>query len=61
MLNTKKMQTEVVNVTDGEERFVVARRCEDGRLWYWGRYFDPERAQEVAEEIGGIVLEDESN
>lgn len=60
MLNNRKMKVVVNNVTDGEAKYVVARYCiEDSQLWYWGRYADPDKAHEVAEEIGGIVLEDE--
>lgn len=50
------MKVKVNNVTEGEEKFVVARVSE-GELWYYGRY-EEERAKEVAEEIGGIVVED---
>lgn len=50
------MKVKVKNVTEGEEKFVVARVSE-GELWYYGRY-EEERAREVAGEIGGIVLEE---
>ncbi len=50
------MKVKVNNVTEGEEKFVVARVSE-GELWYYGRY-EEERAKEVAEEIGGIVVEE---
>ena len=50
------MKVKVNNVTEGEEKFVVAR-VSDGELWYYGRY-EEERAREVAEEIGGIVVEE---
>jgi len=50
------MKVKVNNVTEGEEKFVVAR-VSDGELWYYGRY-EEERAKEVAEEIGGIVVEE---
>ena len=60
MLNNRRMKIVVNNVTDGEEKYVVARYCvEDNQLWYYGRYEDPDRAHDVAEEIGGLVLEDE--
>ena len=60
MLNNRKMKVTVHNVTDGEEKFVVARYSEeDNSLWYWGRYPDKEKAIKAAEEIGGLVLEDE--
>ena len=50
------MKVKVNNVTEGEEKFIVARVSE-GKLWYYGRY-EEERAREVAEEIGGIVVEE---
>jgi len=50
------MKVKVNNVTEGEEKFIVAR-VSDGELWYYGRY-EEERAKEVAEEIGGIVVEE---
>lgn len=50
------MKVKVKNVTEGEEKFVVARVSE-GELWYYGRY-EEEKAREVAEEIGGIVVEE---
>lgn len=50
------MKVKVNNVTEGEEKFVVAR-VSDGKLWYYGRYPE-QRAVEVAKEIEGIVLED---
>jgi len=60
MLKSKTMRVMVHNVTDGEEKFVVARYSEeDNSLWYWGRYPDKEKAFKVAEEIGGLVLEEE--
>lgn len=52
-----KMTALVRNVTEGSERFVVAK-VDDTDLWYWGRWDDYGRAKEVAEEVGGIVLED---
>lgn len=60
MLNNRYMKVKIHNVTDGEEKYVVARYSEETNdLWYWGRYSDRERAIEVAEEVGGLVLEDE--
>ena len=50
------MKVKVNNVTEGEEKFVVARVSE-GELWYYGRY-EEEKAREVAEKIGGIVVEE---
>ena len=38
--------------------FMVVRRAEDGKLWYYGTYSVRDFAEEVANEIGnGIVLE----
>ena len=50
------MKVKVNNVTEGEEKFVVAR-VSAGELWYWGRY-NEEKAKEVAKEIEGVVLEE---
>ena len=38
------------------KKYVVARWA-DGELWFWGTWDDNKRANEVAEEIGGIVVE----
>lgn len=39
-------------------RYIVARRAGDwDDLWFYGAWDDVEKAQEVANEIGGIVLE----
>lgn len=35
--------------------WVVARYIDD-ELWFWGAYRTEERAQEVADEIGGITV-----
>jgi len=60
MLKYKKMRITIHNVEDGEGKFVVARYSkETNSLWYWGRYLDEEKAIKVAEEIGGLVLEEE--
>lgn len=45
----------VKNVTDGEEPYLVGRFV-DGMIWYWGRFDTFEKAKEVADEIGGMVL-----
>lgn len=47
----------VKNVTDGEEPYLVGRFVE-GMIWYWGRFDTFEKAKEVADEIGGMVLVD---
>lgn len=36
-------------------KYIVARRI-DGTLWYWGAYNDPDKANNVALEIGGEVV-----
>lgn len=60
MLNNRKLKVKVNNLSDGEEKFVVARYSEDdGELWYWGRYPTEEKAKKVAIAVGGLVLEDE--
>ena len=60
MLNNRKLKVTVNNLSDGEEKFVVARYCEeDGQLWYWGRYPTEEKAKKAAMAVGGLVLEDE--
>lgn len=51
------MKVKVNNVTEGEEKFVVAR-VSGGELWYWGRFDTEQKAKEVAGEICGIVLEE---
>lgn len=35
--------------------FVVAREI-DGDFWYWGAYSDGWKADQVAYEIGGVVI-----
>lgn len=51
------VKVEINNVSEGYgERFIVARAV-NTELWYYGRYLDYERAEEVAKEIDGIVLE----
>lgn len=55
----KSMIVEVQNVTDGEEKWVVARfNKEDGKFWYWGRWKKEEDAKKVADELGGVVFKD---
>ena len=56
----KKMTVEIQNVTEGKYKYVVARYCEDNKLWYWGRWKTKEEAESVAEEIGGVVVIDET-
>lgn len=51
------MKVKVNNVDEGEEPYVVGRFF-DGEIWYWGRYDTEQMAKKVAEEIGGLVLEE---
>jgi hypothetical protein len=54
---TSKGIVEVQNVPDyvtaGD---IIVARHSNGEFWFYGKY-EPERAAEVAEEIGGIVIE----
>lgn len=36
--------------------YIVARDIE-GELWYWGAYHDQDRANNIAEDINGVVVE----
>ena len=39
-------------------RYIVARRASDwDDLWFYGAWDDAEKAQEVAKEIDGVVIE----
>ena len=39
-------------------RYIVARRADDwDDLWFYGAWDDAEKAQEVAKEIDGVVIE----
>lgn len=58
-MKNKEMLVRVKNVTEGEEKYVVARLV-SGELWYYGRY-PKEKANQVASEFeNGIVLIDET-
>ena len=50
--------SEIKNVPDyaSEYPYIVAHEIE-GELWFWGAYDDRDRANEVAEKIGGVVKE----
>ena len=59
-MKSKEMNVKVENVSDGKDKFVVARLVE-GKLWYYGRYETENRAKEVSEEFeNGLVLFDET-
>lgn len=58
-MKSKDMLVQVNNITEGKEKYVVARLV-SGELWYYGRY-PKEKANEVANEFeNGIVLFDET-
>ena len=59
-MNSKEMKIKVMNVSEGKGEYVVARPY-DGELWYYGRYATSSRAEEVAEEIEGVVCIDEEH
>lgn len=50
--------SEIKNIPDyaSEYPYIVAHEIE-GELWFWGAYDDRDRANEVAEKIGGVVKE----
>lgn len=53
----KKMPT-INNLPDyySDYEYIVARDIE-GELWYWGAYHDQDRANNIAEDINGVVVE----
>lgn len=47
----------VLNIPDYVEKGdTIVARTSNGEFWFYGKY-EPERAAEVAEEIGGFVIE----
>lgn len=54
------VRAEINNVSDYamcHDGYIVVRRDDDAKLWYYGLYEDEKAAQEVAVEIGnGFVL-----
>ena len=40
------------------KKCIVARRV-NGELWYWGAWDDADTANEVALEIGGVMIRNE--
>lgn len=51
------MKADVKNVPENvSERYIVARLVV-GELWFWGAWNDKEKADDVAREIDGIVVE----
>ncbi len=54
---TSKGIVDVKNVPDyAKKGDIIVARHSNGEFWFYGKY-EPERAAEVAEEIGGIVIE----
>ena len=52
------MTIHVNNTPAINKPYVVVRRAEDGKLWYFGQYDDKNKADQVAVEIGnGFVAE----
>lgn len=46
----------VNNLPENHNRYVVARRVDED-LWYWGSFADKDRANAVAMEISGEVID----
>lgn len=53
-------KVEVQNVPRyaAEHRYWVAK-FGDGKLWFWGAWDDKLRADSIAKDVGGIVVENE--
>ena len=47
----------VHNVNEGYGEPYIVARLDGGFFWYWGRYETRERAESVAKDIDGLVLE----
>ena len=47
----------VNNCPKDTDQWIVARIGKDGSLWYWGGYSENAKAENVANTIGGIVVE----
>lgn len=53
-----KVELNIRNTSKIVYPYVVARREEDGSVWYWGQYRDRAEADKWAVEIGnGFVVE----
>ena len=51
-------KVEVNNMPDISAKYVAARFDENtNALWFWGSWERKEKAEEVAAEIGGLVVE----
>lgn len=57
-LEIAREQTHIINLPESalDYRFAVARD-EDGSLWFWGAYDDRDKANNIAEEVDGVVVE----
>lgn len=47
----------IINAPDDafDYEFVVAREV-DGDLWFWGKFTDGFKAEQVALEVGGLII-----
>ena len=53
-----KVELNIRNTSKIVYPYIVARREEDGSVWYWGQYRDKAEADKWAVEIGnGFVVE----
>lgn len=53
-----KCTVTVRNMPEISARYVVARfDVNTNALWYWGSFDTAEKAEEIAAEIGGLVVE----
>lgn len=49
---------DIQNMPQNARSYIVARTCE-GSCWYYGSWDNKSKADEVAKEIGGIVITEE--
>ena len=47
---------DINNMPKEHERYAVCREF-DNELWYWGSWDDKDKAECVAENIGGVVVD----
>lgn len=50
------MNVTVMNMPESVKRYVVARAV-NGTLWFWGTWDSKAEADSVANEIGGVIVE----
>ena len=48
-----------INNTPATARTWIVAREVDGELWYYGSWEEKEKAQEVAYDVGGVMVENE--